>query len=475
MKRNIILGLKWNTLNQIFSLGSKFLVTIILSRLLEPSDFGLLAMIFSFTIIADVFIDAGFRNAIIQEKDVTDNELSSIYWLNMAVGLLFTLVISLSAPAFVIFFDEKLLQKLTVVISFLYIINPSSLVQEALLTKYLKYKALSISQMASKTASALIGVYMAYSGWGYWSLVASVLFGAAFRSFFLWFQCSWKPVFHFSIKDLKKYWKVSSNLLYSNILFNIVNRVDYIVIGRLFSSATLGLYSKARDNSFIPGALIANVIRNTFFGIFSNLKNNMPRLQKLYIETGHLILIALSLIFSFIAVNAKELIVILLGEKWVGMTGIFQFSCIYVFAYCNTILRVYLLNALGRTDIDFRLGIFAHPVRLLILMIPLFTDVNMSVYFFIAINTLFVIVSILVYDFHINKILNIPFSESLKYIPFILFYMVLVAVLITLFSNESALMALLKKTFLFGLGSLGIFGIYFKQIKPLILLVKNKK
>jgi teichuronic acid exporter len=474
MRKNIIQGLKWNTIDQIFSLGSKFLVTIVLSRLLEPKDFGLLAMIFAFTIVADVLIDAGFRNSIIQEKEPTDFELSSIFWLNMAIGLFFTLLIFFSSYGVAAFYKEPLLQPVMAVISLLYVISPLSLIQGALLTKKLKFKALTISQVASKVASGTLGISMAYTGWGYWSLVGSVLAGGLLRNVMLWFQSSWRPSFHFRFSDLQKYWKVSSNILYSNILFNVVNRIDYVMIGKFFSPALLGMYSRAKENAFIPGTIIANVIRNTFFGIFSNLKSDLTRLRKMYVDASHLVLISLTIIFSSMIIFSNELILIVFGSKWISMNLMFQCSCIYVFIYCNTILRVYLLNALGRTDIDFRIGMFAHPLRLAILLIPFFIGFKINVYYFIFINTLFVFTSICIYEFYIRKILMISYRESFRFLPLLISYAAIAALILVFVPLETIWMSLLVKIISFGVGSAIVLGLYFKQLLPLINLVRNK-
>ncbi len=474
MRKAIIHGLKWNTINQIFSLGSKFVVTIVLSRLLSPNDFGILAMIFAFTVVADVLIDSGFKSSIVQERDTTHEELSSIYWLNMTIGFFFTCLIIISSHGLAVFYQEPLVQPLAVGVSFLYIISPSALVHEALLTKELKFKALTISQMASKTASAIAGIYMAYTGWGVWSLVGSVLVGAFLRSFFLWLQCSWRPSFHFRRDDLKKYWKVGSNILYSNILFGLVNRVDYVIIGKFFTPATLGMYSRAKENAFIPGNIIANVIRNTFFGIFSSLKDELVRLRKLYIDASNIILIVLTIIFSLIIIYAKELILILFGEQWMDMELMFQYSCIYVFMYCNTILRVYLLNALGRTDIDFRAGLFAHPLRLGVLLIPFLIDVHFDPYYFIWVNTFFVLVAIFIYEFHIHKILNLAYQETFRFLPLLVGFIIVTLLIVSFVSFDSMLTTMLVKAFSIGIGSIVILGVYYKQLKPLVRLVITK-
>lgn len=421
MKKEIISGIKWNTLNQMFNLGSKFIVTIFLSRLLGPEDFGLIALVFTFTAVADNFTEGGFKNAIIQETDVTQKELSSIFFLYVSVGLVLCLVVMSISP-FISYFYKQELTLLTCIVALTYIINPLTFIHEAMMQKKLMFKQLAISQMISKTSAAIGGIAMAYAGFGVWALVCSMHLGIIMRGLMLLFQYKWIPTLHFDKSDLKKYWKVGSNVFFSGLLFNITNRIDYLIIGKFFTPTSLGMYSRAKENGFLPALIFGNIIRTTFLGVYAKLKTDMDKLRKMFIDSSNVILVLMSTGCFLLTMFTSEGIYLLFGEKWLPMTSMMQLFFGYVFVYSISVNRVYLLNALGRTDVDFKLGLVFTPVRLVLLLTPVIFGLTINPYYFIGVNILFLITGLIGFEFTINKYLKIKHFSNWYYAPLILIF-----------------------------------------------------
>jgi O-antigen/teichoic acid export membrane protein len=152
--------------------------------------------------------------------------------------------------------------------------------------KELLFKQLALSQMISKTSSAVVGIGLAYAGFGVWALVWSMHTGAIMRGLMLLYQYHWAPEWHFNKLDLKKYWKVGSNVFYSGLLFNVTNRIDYLIIGKFFAPASLGMYSRAKENGFLPALIFGNIIRSTFLGIYAKLKTDTEKLKKMFVDSS---------------------------------------------------------------------------------------------------------------------------------------------------------------------------------------------
>lgn len=471
MRKEILAGVKWNAINQVFNLGSKFVVTIFLSRLLGPADFGLIALIFTFTAIADNFTEGGFKNAIIQETNVTQKELSSIFFMYITVGLILCSLTIISAPLISKFYNQSL-TLLTIVVAFTYLINPLAFIQEALLQKELKFKALAISQMVSKTLGAIMGISMAYMGYGVWALIWSMHTSAIIRTLMLFGQRKWMPYLHFKWIDLKKYWKVGSNIFFSGLLFNITNRIDYLIMGKFFTPTDLGLYSRAKENGFLPALIFGNVIRGTFLGVYAKIKTDTEQLKKMFIDSSNAIFILVTVGCFSLAMFTHEIILVLFGAKWLAMEGMMQLYTLYVFVYCISVNRVYLLNAIGRTDIDFKLGLIFTPIRLVLLLCPVLFSLSINPYYFIGVNISFLIGALFVFDKVVSKHLKINITTHWHYWPIAL--ILGVAIIIQLIEPLTIAPYLLQKIILFGLSLGAVSIIYYKSIQTTWLMFKRK-
>lgn len=472
MKKEVFSGIKWNTINQLFNIGSKFIVTIFLSRLLGPEDFGLIALVFTFTALADNFTEGGFKNAIIQETEVNKKELSSIFFLYITAGLLLTLVIVGISP-FISYFYKQDLTLLTCIVALTYLINPLTFIHEALMQKELLFKQLALSQMISKTSSAIVGIGLAYAGFGVWALVWSMHTGAIMRGLMLLYQYHWAPEWHFNKLDLKKYWKVGSNVFYSGLLFNITNRIDYLIIGKFFAPASLGMYSRAKENGFLPALIFGNIIRSTFLGIYAKLKTDTEKLKKMFIDSSNAIFLMIATSCFLLTMFTEEGIYLLFGHKWLPMTAMMQLFFGYVFVYCISVNRIYLLNAIGRTDVDFKLGLIFTPIRLVLLLTPVILGLTISPYYFIGVNILFLITGLIGFELTINKYFAQTKYPQWYFAPIAIIYGLAITLQQSNLLNTN--LGLLRKILISAI-TLGIvMGMYRKSLTQTWMIIYHKK
>ena len=472
MKKELFSGIKWNTINQIFNLGSKFVVTVFLSRLLGPEDFGFIALVFTFTAFADNFTEGGFRNAIIQETNVNKKELSSIFFLYITVGFFLTILMACISP-FISYFYNQDLTLLTCVVAITYLINPITFIHEALMQKELLFKQLALSQMISKTASAIVGIGLAYADFGVWALIWSMHTGLIIRGFMLLVQFPWIPQLHFDKLDLKKYWKVGSNTFYSGLLFNFTNRIDYLIIGKFFAPASLGMYSRAKENGFLPALIFGNIIRSTFLGIYAKLKTDTEKLKKMFIDSSNAIFIIISTGCFLLTMYTEEGIYLFFGPKWLPMVGMMQLFFAYVFVYCISVNRVYVLNAIGRTDVDFKLGLVFTPLRLILLLTPVILGLTINPYYFIGVNILFLIIGLIGFELTINKYLVLRHYQHWEFAPLALIYGL--AITIQKSNLIDLNMDLLKKTIISTITLAFAFVLYRKSFAQMWNMIFRKK
>ncbi|MGC1633331.1 MAG: oligosaccharide flippase family protein, partial [Gelidibacter sp.] len=223
-----------------------FVVATILARLLMPEDFGLLGMAMVFAGIAESFVDFGFGNAVIQKQQVSRVQLSTIFWINMMMAGLLGLIMFATAPLVAAYFEMPELKVITQIMSFTFLIKGLSTLQGALFKKKLDFRTPFKIEIVEGVLSGALGIYLAYAGYGVYSLIYSQIFGWVLATTLLWILSNWKPAFLFNLKEVKELWNFGYKYSLSIFIDSMFIRLDTIVIGKVFSAATLGLFYKAQ-------------------------------------------------------------------------------------------------------------------------------------------------------------------------------------------------------------------------------------
>jgi len=240
-----ISGISWSIKAQIFQQFFSISTSIILARLLNPVDFGLVAMITVITGFAGIFVDMGLGSALIQKKDITQSELSSVFWFNLVAGFLLTLIFITSAQFIATFYDEPLLVPLTIFISFNFIISAFGVIQKALLTKKVDFKTLFKVQFITQPIAVVVGISMAWKGFGPWSIATQIVLNSLLSTSMLWLVSNWKPSWEFKWGSIKGLLGFSLSLFGNRSLNYWVRNLDNLLIGKFIGTDSLGVYSKA--------------------------------------------------------------------------------------------------------------------------------------------------------------------------------------------------------------------------------------
>jgi len=348
----------WDFIGKISTQGMSFIVSIFLARLLEPSDFGLIAMVMVIIGIASVFTDIGLGGALIQRRKVLPVHYSSVFYFNIFAGLILTLITYFSAVWIGDFYNNDALIPLAQVMSLSFIINAFSSVQTSKLRKELNYSALTKASFMASLISGVVGVTLALNGFGVWSLVAQTLSMGIFYNILVWLISRWTPSLSFSFKALMQLWGFGFRMFLSGLLDAVFARLDFLIIGKLFMPATLGFFERAKTLNSVAVQYSSASLMAVLFPILSKVQNDLMRFQNIVIKMMGIISFIVFLLVGGLYIVSEELITLLFGDKWLPAVGYFQILVLSGFGYPVSALLVNVLASRGNSKAFLRLEIY---------------------------------------------------------------------------------------------------------------------
>jgi len=374
-----------------------FIVSIFLARLLTPEQFGVIGIALVFVSISYVFVDLGFGRAIIQTKEITQVQLSTIFYVNVLISFLFAAICFFTAGSIAEFYHQTDVEGVLKLISVTFILNGLNIVGSSLLYRDLKFKEASIISIASSLLSGILGIIAAYYNYGVWALVTQNLSAAFFTLVFTSIYVKWLPSLDFDKNTINPLWKYSSKLFGSAVLESVFSRLDVFIIGKLFLTKTLGFYTRAQSFDQVVKQISTSSIIAVLFPYLSRIQENIKEIQKVYLKYLHLISFVSLFAYGILYLSAGEIFIILFTEKWLESAKIFSVFCIAGFTYPVSALMVSILTSRGNSRDYFRLEIikkafeiikkaFLIPVYLIGLYVSFYTFISLIViYFFFAV------------------------------------------------------------------------------------------
>ena len=370
----------WDFFGKMATHGMSFIISIFLARLLEPEDFGLIAMIMVIIGIAMVFTDVGLGTALIQRRRVRPIHYSSVFYFNVFIGLLLTLVTYLSAGWISEFYSNEALFSLTQVMSLLFVINAFSAVQSTRLRKELNYALLTKVGLISSLLSGVIGIALAFGGAGVWSLVAQSLSMGVIYNIVIWLASKWKPSLAFSWKALTQLWGFGFRMFLSGMLEAIFTKIDFLIIGKLFPAATLGYFQRAKSLNGMVIQYSSGSLMAVLFPVLSKVQNDLPRFQNIVMKALGVISFVVFLLLGVLYLTAEELIVLLFSDKWLPSVEIFKILILSGFAYPISALLVNVLSSRGNSKAFLRLEIYKKLIASVTFLVLYFWGINAFLY-----------------------------------------------------------------------------------------------
>lgn len=410
VKQKTLKSLFWSFTDNFVTQGSNFFVGLILARLLSPKEFGLIGMIMVFIVISRVFVDSGFSQALIRKKDCSARDYSTVFYFNLLIGFLVYIILFASAGAVSAFYNEPQLVALLRVLGLVLLVNAASFIQKTILTKHIDFKLQTKISIIAAVVSGVIGIGMAYSGWGVWSLVAKTIAQDLIATLLLWLWNKWRPEWTFCWTSFREMFGFGSKLLASSLIDNIYNSIYYVVVGKFYSAVELGYYVRADNFQNLPSSNLNTVIQRVSYPVLATMQDDHVRLKSNYKK-----LIRNAMFLSFflmigMAAMAEPMVVCLVGRKWLPAVPYLQLLCLVGMLYPLHALNLNILNVKGRSDLFLKLEVIKKIISIPPIIMGIFWGIKIMIVGRLVIS----VISYFLNSFWSGALINYPVKEQIR-------------------------------------------------------------
>ena len=362
LKQKAASGMVWTALQKYSTMIIHFISGIILARLLTPYDYGCIGMLSIFMVLAESFIDGGFGSALIQKKQPTQEDYSTIFWWNMGMALLMYAILYVCAPAISRFYETPLLCDVLRVQGLVLFIYAFNIVQRNQLRKKLNFKVLSIVSITTSLIALGITIFMAYKGFGVWALVSQNLIIAAIPAIVFWFFIKWRPIFVFSWQSLKELFSFGFYMFLGHLLNQFGQKIQGLLIGKVYTPATMGYYSKAEGTEKLASHSISGIMTQITYPLFAEVQDDKAALGNIIKRiTMTLAYVTFPLMFVLL-LCAKPIFVLLYSDRWLQSVPYFQVLCLAGLAGCLQAVNLQSIAAIGKSKTLFWWTLFKRVV-----------------------------------------------------------------------------------------------------------------
>jgi teichuronic acid exporter len=428
LKQRLISSAKWNGVGKFFAMGSDFTLGVILARLLLPSDFGILAILTVFISLLSVFINSGFSQALVREKSVTEIDYSTVFYFNFIVATIVFTLSYLLAPYIASFYNNLSMKLYLRVLSITLFIDAFMIVQQSMLLREMNFKLISLISIFSSLISGLISIYLASNNYGIWSLILKSLIKDSTILFLTFYFVKWKPILVFSTMSFQKYFRYGVYMLGSSLIGQFYNNIFNLTIGKIFSPTLLGYYNRAELFKNTLSQNVDSIISGVSYPALSKLQDEPVEFLEYFKRILQFSFYIVSILMIGLMFNAKALICILLGEKWMGSIEILQYLCFIGLLFPINSITVNSISVTGRSKIYFKFQLFSIIGSLISLIGGYFYGLLFMIYgfMFISIVLLLWIVNIFnkLYDFNFIKLFFLLKNSFINIIILIILFQV---------------------------------------------------
>lgn len=405
----------WNIFERFSSQLIRFILNLVLARVLFPSDYGLIGMLIVFIAVSQSIVEGGFINALIQKKNKSDKDFSTIFLFSLFTSLIIYIIFYFLAPYVSEFYNEAKLTSLMRVLSLSIIFISFSVVPISKLHINLDFKKQARAIISSSILSSLLAIYLAFDGYGVWALVYQNISSTALQSIFLFYEVKWKPKLVFNKKSMVDLIGFGSKILSINLLDKFIRNIYFVLIGKLYGVAELGYYTRAEQFSQLPSSNIAGVFKNITFPQMCEMNDNKLKLKNYYENTIVLSCIITFPILLFISFYSEYLVLFTLTEKWIEISPLLKFLAITGLIYPINFLNTNLLLSIRRTD----LFIQSEFIKKAFVLIVLLLTINYGILTIIYGQIFVAILSLMINFYFTSKVIDYSlFYQFCDIIPF---------------------------------------------------------
>lgn len=410
LKAQALSGMLWSFIQQFSSQIISFIVSIVLARILLPSDFGLIAIIAVFVSLGTALVNSGMTQSLIRTIDPEEEDYTAVFYFNLLMSIIVFIAVYFAAPWIAIFYEQDSLTVMIRVYSIVFILNAFGAVQNARLMKLLLFKIQMKIGIPSVALGGVVGIVMALNGFGVWSLIFGPITQAFVYNAQLWFYSQWRPGNSFNKLKIKKHLNFGYKLLLSNILNVIYDNAYYLIIGKYFLPAQVGYFQRANSLKQFPVNNISIVLNKVTYPLFSSIQNNDERLKSVYKRIMQVVVFLVAPTLLIMAALATPLFRFLFTEKWLPAVPYFQILCLNGILFPIHAYNLNILNVKGRSDLFLKLEV----VKKILLTLVLFIGFQFGIYGLLYGSVVFSIAAFFINTHYTGKFINYTSWQQTK-------------------------------------------------------------
>ncbi len=417
LKKQAVHGTFWALIQQFSTQGISIIVSIILARLLLPSEFGLIAMIGIFMGIGNCLLDAGLGQSLIRTPNADQDDFSTVFFFNLIGSIFVYIMLFFAAPLISQFYHQEILTSIIRIYCLTIIISAFGAIQKTRLTQQMNFKTELLVALPSLVISSTVGIYLAFTGHGVWSLVWSSLVQSVLVTIQFWYHTKWRPSWVFNKEKFKYHFSFGVKLTVSGLIEVFFLNLYTLIIGKFYPPAQVGFYNRADSLQQLPVVNISAVLSKVTYPLFASIQNDDVRLKVIYKKIMQMVVFIIAPILLFMAILATPLFSFLFTDKWLPAVPYFQILCFGGVLYPIHSYNLHILNVKGRSDLFLKLEIFKKIMVVIVILISFQFGIYGLLYSTIIIS----ILAFFINTHYSGKFLNYPAFEQSKDLLPILF------------------------------------------------------
>lgn len=410
LKNKTIKGTVWSAADAFLGQGVTFIVGLVLARLLSPDEYGLIGICLIFTTVLNGIVDSGFSNALIRKKDVSDEDYNTMFITNMVICIVLYTTLFVSAPLISNFFKREELTALVRATGLVLFFNALSITQVTILTKKIDFKTKTKASLISAIISGVIGIALAFMGYGVWALVTQQLSKQLLYTLCLWILNKWWPKFTFYKESFKYMWGFGWKLLASGLLNNIWTQLYQVVIGRCYTPSTLGHFTRANEYASIFSSNLTTIVQRVSYPVLAEIQDDKERMVHGYRKVIKVTMFVTAVCMISIGAVSEPMIYTLIGTKWKEAATYLPLICIQMSLYPLHAINLNILQVLGRSDIF----LYLEVVKKVVGLIPIVIGVFCGIYYMLIASILTGVICLYLNTWYTGRALNYTFWKQLR-------------------------------------------------------------
>lgn len=417
LKNKTVKGTVWSSIERFSVQAIQFVVMIFMARILTPADYGIFGMLTIFMAVSQSLIDSGFSQALIRKQDRSQIDNSTVFFFNIGIGFVLYFILFFCAHPIARFYNEPLLVPVTRMVALGLPLNSFAVVQRALLTVNINFKTQAKASLASAICTGAVGLSLAYTGHGVWSLIWGSLTGTTVNVLLLWILAKWRPEWAFSWTSFKNLFGFGSKLLISGLINTIYSNAYLIVIGKIFKATDLGLYTRSSQFSNLASSNITGIFQRVSYPVLCTIQDDNQRLSDVYrriLKTSAFVIFPLMV---GMAAVGKPLILSILNEQWLYSATLLIPICLTGMWFPIHAINLNLLQVKGRSDLFLKLEIWKKVFGVAILV----GSVPLGLYWMCWGSLLTSMISLFINTYYTGKLINLGYLKQMKDLIPILF------------------------------------------------------